>query len=57
MRHRTIASPFACRWCGEERSHHGRSYVKSKGLHSWEQPTAAQVLARMLARRAARTTQ
>jgi hypothetical protein len=53
VRIRIIWSPFACRWCGEERSNHGRSYVPSKGLHGWEQPTPAQIIARMKARRAA----
>lgn len=53
MRNRTIWSPFSCRWCGEERSNHGRSYVRSKGLHSWEEPTQEQIKARMRARRAA----
>lgn len=44
--------PFGCRWCGDDHRHHGQSYVRSQGLHAWEQPTAAQILARMLARRA-----
>ena len=54
MRRRIIWSPFACRWCGEEQSHHGRSYIPSKGIHAWEQPTPAQIKARMKARRTAR---
>ena len=48
------ATPFGCRWCGTLRSHHGRSYMRGRGMHGWEQPTQAQIKARMLARRAAR---
>ncbi|WP_372352601.1 hypothetical protein [Streptomyces sp. KL116D] len=47
--------PFGCRWCGIEHSGHGRRYHTARGGHSWEQPTQAQILARMKARRAART--
>ena len=54
IRHRTAPSPYGCRWCGEARHHHGRSWVGSRGIHVWEQPTSAQILARMRARRAAR---
>ncbi|MEU8740537.1 hypothetical protein AB0K62_13530 [Streptomyces halstedii] len=55
IRHHVAPPPFGCRWCGEQAGHHGRSYVRSQGMHAWEQPTTAQILARMRARRAART--
>lgn len=48
-------TPYGCRWCGTQRSHHGRQYLIGRGMHSWEQPTEAQIKARMLARRAARS--
>ncbi|MCU1668390.1 MAG: hypothetical protein JWP40_1317 [Blastococcus sp.] len=47
-------TPYGCRWCGEKRGHHGRQYLRSKGIHGWERPTEAQILARMRARRRAR---
>lgn len=47
-------TPFGCRWCGDEHRHHGRQYLPGRGVHGWEQPTEAQVLARMRARRNAR---
>lgn len=46
--------PFGCRWCGTEHGHHGRSWIRGHGIHGWEQPTQAQIKARMLARRNAR---
>jgi hypothetical protein len=54
VRHHTPPTPSGRRWCGDEQGHHGRSYVRSVGMHGWEQPTRAQVIARMLARRNAR---
>lgn len=51
VRHQSPPNPNGCRWCGEDPSHHGRSYVRSVGMHGWEAPTRAQRLARMLARR------
>ena len=51
IRHHTAPSPYGCRWCGEDRHQHGRSWVGSRGIHSWEQPTNAQIKARMHARR------
>lgn len=50
----TAPTPFGCRWCGTEQGGHGRWWMPGKGLHRWEQPTEAQIKARMLARRAAR---
>lgn len=40
--------PFGCRRCGHDQPRHGA------GVHRWERPTNAQVLARMHARRRAR---
>ncbi|MBD9700718.1 hypothetical protein IHE56_01140 [Streptomyces sp. ID01-12c] len=50
----TAPTPFGCRWCGDERGHHGRQWMAGHGMHSWVRPTEAQMKARMLARRAAR---
>jgi len=48
-------APGGCRWCGAAPSqHYGQTWAASAGWHTWEQPTAAQTLARMRARRAAR---
>jgi len=52
--HGTVPTPFGCRWCGTERSGHGRRYLPGRGMHAWEQPTQDQIKARMLARRAER---
>lgn len=50
----TAPTPFGCRWCGTEQGGHGRRWMPGKGIHAWEQPTEAQIKARMLARRNAR---
>lgn len=50
----TAPTPFGCRWCGTDRAGHGRRWMAGHGLHGWQQPTQAQMKARMLARRAAR---
>ncbi|MEH0657674.1 hypothetical protein QA860_08005 [Streptomyces stelliscabiei] len=49
-------TPFGCRWCGiSQRSHpFGPTWMRGRGMHVWEQPTQAQIKARMLARRNAR---
>lgn len=51
----TAPTPFGCRWCGTEQGGHGSRYMRGKGMHGWERPTEAQIKARMLARRNART--
>jgi hypothetical protein len=51
--HGTTPEPFGCRWCGRERRSHGQLFLPRRGFHKWEQPTQAQIKARMLARRAA----
>ncbi|RPK56211.1 hypothetical protein EES43_24525 [Streptomyces sp. ADI96-02] len=53
IRHQTAPNPDGCRWCGYDNPH-GWQYLPGKGGHQWEQPTNAQRLARMRARRAAR---
>jgi len=53
IRHQTAPNPDGCRWCGYDKPH-GWQYLPGKGSHQWEQPTNAQRLARMQARRNAR---
>ncbi|WP_176710334.1 hypothetical protein [Streptomyces sp. Wb2n-11] len=48
--------PYGCRWCGTAQGGHGRRWKPGQGMHAWEQPTQAQIKARMLARRNARLT-
>lgn len=56
VRHRAAPNPDGCRWCGDDQGNHGSQWIASHGMHQWEQPTRAQRLARMHARRnAART--
>ncbi|WP_326779664.1 hypothetical protein OG481_01885 [Streptomyces longwoodensis] len=52
--HGTPPTPNGCRWCGRDERSHGCWYMPRRGFHTWEQPTQAQIKARMLARRAAR---
>jgi hypothetical protein len=54
VRHRTAPNPYGCRWCGTDRGHHGARWVPAAGLHRWVEPTRAQMVARMTARRNAR---
>lgn len=53
IRHLAAPNPYSCRWCGTDSASHGRRWVESQGVHGWEQPTNAQIKARMRARRAA----
>ena len=46
--------PSGCRWCGQAENAHAPFWRPGKGFHRYEQPTTAQILARMRARRAAR---
>jgi len=48
------ANPNGCRWCGIDQRSHGRQWTDEAGWHTWEQPTQAQIKARMQARRASR---
>lgn len=54
IRHQAPPIPSGCRWCGDEQFHHGLQWVPSVGMHQYEHPTNAQILARMKARRSAR---
>jgi hypothetical protein len=48
-------TPFGCRWCGIARGwDHCQLWIPGRGFHVWQQPTQAQIKARMLARRNAR---
>ncbi len=49
-------SPSACRHCGVEKRGHAQQWKPSVGWHKWTPPTEEQIKARMLARRAERTT-
>jgi hypothetical protein len=52
-RERTVDSPNACRWCARNKFAHGLYYARSVGNHYFTEPTDAQRLARMTARREA----
>jgi hypothetical protein len=47
IRHDTAPFPLGCRWCGVEARDHGQRWVPSKKWHAWEQPTGAQIAARL----------
>jgi hypothetical protein len=49
-----IPDPDGCRWCGIAQYGHCRRFRASVGWHTWAEPTDAQRLARMKARRAQR---
>ncbi|MFJ9420776.1 hypothetical protein [Streptomyces sp. NPDC101249] len=49
-------APGGCRWCGRAEYGHMQSWLPGRGFHRWTQPTQAQIKARMLARRTARTS-
>ncbi|GAA1977273.1 hypothetical protein [Kitasatospora viridis] len=53
---RAIAEPSACAHCGIPRRGHTRQWMQAAGWHQWQPPTDAQILARMKARRATKTT-
>lgn len=44
-------NPSGCRWCGIDERQHMQQWKPPAGWHQWEQPTTAQRLARMKARR------
>jgi hypothetical protein len=46
--------PLGCRWCGFGEREHAQRWIPSRGFHSWEQPTRAQVEARMRVKFAAK---
>ncbi|MEU4830715.1 hypothetical protein [Streptosporangium sp. NPDC023615] len=43
--------PLGCRWCGHPPYAHEAASLPHRAHHHWEQPTPAQVRARMAARR------
>jgi hypothetical protein len=52
-----MAAPVnGCRWCGIPEPEHMQRWKPPVGWHQWVQPSNALILARMLARRASRTT-
>lgn len=52
--HLTFESPYGCRWCGDERHHHGSQWAPIIGMHRWLEPSQAMVLERMTRRHNAR---
>lgn len=48
----TPTTPNGCHHCGIPLPH-GQQFTEAAGLHGWVQPTDAQILARMIARRTA----
>ncbi|SOE31708.1 hypothetical protein [Streptomyces sp. OK228] len=48
----TPPTPYGCRWCGIDHAEHRDRRTAAAGLHTWQRPTNAQILARMRARRA-----
>jgi hypothetical protein len=50
-----LPDPSGCQHCGIPKSQHYQQWKPPVGWHQWEPPTDAQTLARMKARRAART--
>lgn len=47
-------APYGCRWCGVERSRHGRRWAAIIQIHSWMEPDQPMILERMRQRRAHR---
>ena len=43
-------SPYGCRWCGDEKHHHGSQWAPIIGMHPWLEPDQAMILERMLRR-------
>jgi hypothetical protein len=56
VRHTGPPNLNGCRWCGIDQRDHMQRWKPPVGWHQHEAPTPAQIKARMLARRAARTT-
>lgn len=50
----TFESPYGCRWCGDERHHHGSQWAPIIGMHGWLAPSQAMLLERMTSRRSDR---
>jgi hypothetical protein len=54
VKRQVLVSPDGCRWCGIAQRGHFQQWKPPARWHKWEQPSQEQILARMLARRAAR---
>ncbi len=54
MSHREITTPNGCRYCGIDQLQHCGRWTEGVGRHQWIEPTDAQRLERMRARRAFR---
>ncbi|MGW2725524.1 hypothetical protein [Streptomyces sp. NPDC001492] len=50
----TFESPYGCRWCGVQKTAHGRRWNAIVEMHSWVEPSQAMILERMRRRRDAR---
>lgn len=48
-------TPHGCGHCGIPERVHSRQWTEAAGWHQWAAPSNAQILARMKARRTART--
>lgn len=51
LRHKTSPMPESCRWCGTPAQDHAQVWVPSRKWHTYDAPTAAQIIARARARR------
>lgn len=49
-----LPAPNGCRHCGIDKPNHVQRWAREVGIHGWVEPTDAQRLERMKARRAAR---
>lgn len=56
VRHETAPPPLGCRWCGFGEREHAQRFVPGRGFHAWDQPTRAQVEARLRVKLAAKET-
>lgn len=52
----TPATPGGCRYCGTTRQGHHQTHIPGHGFHPYTEPTDAQRLARLRARRTTTTT-
>ncbi|MEU3851767.1 hypothetical protein [Streptomyces sp. NPDC029554] len=49
-----MTGPYGCAWCSVLRSHHGRRWHPTAGMHSWAEPSPQQIKDRMVAHRSRR---
>jgi hypothetical protein len=50
VRHWSAPLPMSCRWCGAPQANHGQRWIRGRSWHGWEQPTRAQIEARLRVR-------